>query len=468
MFYAKQEVNQMINKKLKSYSLLLSIFMSFLLSGCSDAPVESTNESRLTESSSELTAVADVSEVAEAVDVVDAANDANESEKVPINKLSDEEVKALISIDDISDITINSHDLKEISNSEYGEQFIAQDTVNVTYSAGNLTGIFPQTVSKTIEFYLNKDTSKWENLADTTTACDVDNSALPGSSWKCESIDSVSLESLFGDEIQSDETGVLYFHFLKRAGLFSFNLSNENNTSSERFFTTVGTSGKLNWIGTSGNIEKSFNITNGSITDSGEVIFEISCDSSTVPMSFGTEVVSISEHEYDEALGLEVDEDKVYMDTLPVFNVSSASIENGEWKTQTGLKDANLSPELSWDAVDGASKYAVLMIDDTTANNWFHWYALVDKTHLDEGEYTDIESGYAGPYPPDTHEYDVYVIALRDEPSNFFCKLDTPGGDIFERLNALNTATDGSTGNVLAYGLVEANYTPTEAYYRSR
>ena len=104
----------MINKKLKSYSLLLSLFMSFLLTGCSDAPVESTNESRLTESSSELTAVADVSEVAEAVDVVDAANDANESEKVPINKLSDEEAKEIISVDGISDITINSHDLKEL------------------------------------------------------------------------------------------------------------------------------------------------------------------------------------------------------------------------------------------------------------------------------------------------------------------------------------------------------------------
>ena len=348
MFYAKQEVNQMINKKLKSYSLLLSLFMSFLLTGCSDAPVESTNESRLTESSSELTAVADVSEVAEAVDVVDAANDANESEKVPINKLSDEEVKALISIDDISDITINSHDLKEISNSEYGEQFIAQDTVNVTYSAGNITGIFPQTVSKTIEFYLNKDTSKWENLADTTTACDVDNSALPGSSWKSETLGADSLNSLFGGEIPSGDTGTLYIRFLKKMGLFSFNMDNENNTSSQRFFTTVGTGGKITWVGQAGTVEKSFNVTEGSVTDSGEIILAFTVGSASMDMHFGTDVAVCPEQEYDRALGLEVDASKVYMDDLATFDVTTTAIENGQWKNEIGLKEGNISPSDLW------------------------------------------------------------------------------------------------------------------------
>ena len=382
--------------------------------------------------------------------------------------ISDEDAANLIAKDGIQNVVINSHNKENISSSEFGSKYTARDTVNVTYTAGDMTGILPQTVSKDIEFYFNSETSEWENLKDKTTACEVDNSALPGSSWKVNSADPESLITLFGDDVASDKDGELYIHFLKRVGLFSFNLSNEKNTSTERFFTTVGTNGKLNWVGSDGVVEKSFSVTNGSISDSGIMTLEISADNNIVSMNFGTDVIPVTEQEYDKAIGLEVDENKVYIESLTKFDVTTDSLKNGEWKTQIGLKEKNKSPELSWDAVDGAAKYAVLMIDDTTANNWFHWYALVDKTHLDEGEFTDSTADYAGPYPPETHQYDVYVIALADDPKDVFFKLDTPGGDIDSRLNDLNIKSDGNPGNVLAYGLIEADYTPGDDYYGTR
>ena len=430
------------------------LILGFLLTGCSGTETRSTSNPESVQAS--------VTEYAE--ESVATSSEASDYS----NGIEDENAIGQICTEGITDVVINSHNIEEVSSSEFGEKYVACDTINATYNAGDMTGILPQTVSKDYEFYFNKETSEWELLKDTTTACAVDNNALPGSSWKCNSIDTDSLKKLFGDDIQSAEDGELYFRFLKRAGLFSFNLSNEKNTSSERFFTTIETSGKLNLVSSDGVIEKSFNITSGSVTDSGIYTMDISCGSSSVSMAFGTDVVPVTEQEYDQAIGLEVDENKVYLDTLTRFDVTTTSTNDGEWKTEIGLKEKNLSPELTWEAVDGATKYAILMIDDTTANNWLHWFSIVDKTHIDEGEFNDSKTDYAGPYPPETHQYDVYVIALADDPGSIFAKLDTPGGDIHSRLNDLNTKSDGSIGNVLAYGLIEADYTPASDYYGDR
>ena len=38
------------------------------------------------------------------------------------------------------------------------------------------------------------------------------------------------------------------------------------------------------------------------------------------------------------------------MDDLATFDVTTTAIENGQWKNEIGLKEGNISPELSWDA----------------------------------------------------------------------------------------------------------------------
>ena len=441
---------------LRTYAISATMVLGLLLTGCSGTDTASSAAENVQAS---VTEESGANETSSATDV--SSSDYSDGVK-------DEDVEKLVVTDGIIDPVINSHSVEEVTASDFGEAYVAKDIVNVSYSVNDLTGLLPQTVTKDFEFYFNTDTSAWEMLQDTTTACEVNNDALPGSSWKAESMDSDSLKTLFGDEIATDDSGILYFHFLKRVGPFAFNLSNEKNTSSERFFTTVGTSGTLSWVGENGTVEKNFNIANGSVTDSGNVTMEINVDNNLVNMSFGTDVVPVTEYEYDTALGLEVDDSKVYVDTLTTFNVTTTSIADGEWKTEIGLKEKNLSPELTWDAVDGATKYAVIMIDDTTASNWLHWYTIVDSTHLDEGAFTDTSEGYAGPYPPETHEYDVYIVALAEDPGDVYFQVDATGGDISERMTSLNTKPDGTTGNVLAYGLVEYNFTPGSDYYGSR
>ena len=158
---------------------------------------------------------------------------------------------------------------------------------------------------------------------------------------------------------------------------------------------------------------------------------------------------------------VEEESHKADVDSLPKFELSTTGIEDGKWKQSTGGTLDNRSPELSWDAVDGASRYAVIMLDND-ANNWLHWYVTVDKTHLQEGEFANKKSGYYGPYPPYTHEYAVYVVALAGEPKDAYFVLDSTGKDINSKLEELDIASDGSAGNVLAYGMVSAKFTPAK------
>lgn len=292
-----------------------------------------------------------------------------------------------------------------------------------------------------------------------------DSSTLAGSSWKSTSLDNTSITALFGSDIPSDETGTVYFRFLKKIGIFVFK-DDTAGTTSEHYFETTGTKLKAVWVSDSGTTETSASVFSGSFVNDDNFCLDLETDFGKTKINFGTDVISISEQEYDENTGKEVASGKVYMDSLPVFEVTTTSIEDGEWKQSCGLKEGNLSPELTWEPVDGATKYAVLMID-TTTDNWLSWGTIVDKTHLEEGEFTD-PSVYAGPYPPGTHTYEVYVIALSADPKEGNFIIDSRGADINGRLTSLNTATDGRTGIVLAYGTISAQYTSPEMYYGYR
>ena len=380
------------------------------------------------------------------------------SEKGVVTNISDADIVNSLG----HNVSVKAHNTEELSE----DQYLMKDTVSISYKTDDLGGLLPQTVSKDLEYRLNKTTNTWEFTGEITTACNVDNTKLPGSSWKCNALSQNVLSSLFEDEIPSDDEGVLYFRFLKKMGQFAFNLSNEKNTSSERFFGTVGTGAKAVWVGSSGNTVKSITITEGSVTDDGDVFLVFTSDCGSAVINLRTDAVNIPEQEYDEATGNKVNESKVYMDSLPVFEVTTSSIENGEWRQPSGLKEGNESPELTWTPYEGATKYAVIMID-TSTTNWLSWYVVVDKTHLDEGEYRD-QSVYVGPYPAETHTYELYVVALRSDPKTSGFKIDSAGGDIQSKLDTLNTASDGSTGNVLAYGTIKAPYTSPELYYGYR
>ena len=365
--------------------------------------------------------------------------------------------------ENLGSVSGESHNTEKLKDDNYS----FSDTVTYSYEVSMIDGLLTQKVSKEITARQNKTSGEWEVSSDKLTACEVDATKLPGSSWKCGSASSKDLALLFGDKFTSGDTGALYIRFLKKMGLFSFNLTNAKNTSDERFFETVGTNVKLVFAGASGNVEGKASVIGGSVTNSGELKLDLETASGTVNLNFGADVLPIQEREYDEATGNEVAAAKVYMDTLPVFGLTTTSLKSdGEWKTECGLKEGNLSPSLKWDPVDGATKYAVVMIDITTTR-WLYWYTVVDKTDLAEGEFTD-PAVYSGPYPAGTHTYEIHVIALKSEPKADTFKVDARSGDIQSFFDYVNTASDGSVGNVLAYGTIKAPYTSPELYYGYR
>lgn len=383
-----------------------------------------------------------------------------------ITSVDDAFVMEKVKTDAVKSVVINSHNAEEISGSGYGEEYTMRDIVSITYEAGDLDGLLPQTVCKDLEFYLNSTTSSWELLSEKTTACEVDNTNLIGTSWKCDSLSAERLNQVFEGEIPDGDTGTLYIRFLKKMGGFAFNVDNGINTPDERFFVTVGTGAKIAWAGQQGVIEKSVKMTEGSVTDDGILNLVLGSGEGSVILSFGDNTVLIKDQEYDAAVGMEVDESKVYKDSLPLLEVTSDNANNGEWDVDIGLKEGNLSPELTWDEVDGAGCYAVFMIDVSTTT-WLMWYVVVDTTHFDKGRYTD-RTEYVGPYPPGAHDFIVYVVALKVEPKISSYPLDQITGDIDDKLNVLNTDTEGNTGNVLAYGYIKATYTSPELYYDYR
>ena len=383
--------------------------------------------------------------------------------QTPETGIEDNKVVEALSSSGAISVQITSHNFETITESEFGEQYSARDTVSLSYQAGDLGGVLPQSVSKNSVYYFNQETGAWELLEETTTACEVDNTIIRGSCWMSDSLDQETINKLMGEDVAS---GKLYIKILKNMGLFAFNLENGDYTSTERRFIMAGTSAKLSWVSGSGIIDKKLTITGGAVTDSGELYFDFDASGETVTICFGKEAVQIPELDYDLAMGEEIDETKVYLDSLPVIEVTSDSIVDGEWVTGIGFMEGNNSPELTWEAVDGASYYAVIMMDVST-NNWLFWYEIVAVTHLDYGAYTDAED-YVGPYPPGTHDFEVYIIALKEAPNELEYALDQSTGDISTKADFLNVSAGGNAGNVIAYGKVKAPYTSPELYYGYR
>jgi phosphatidylethanolamine-binding protein (PEBP) family uncharacterized protein len=146
---------------------------------------------------------------------------------------------------------------------------------------------------------------------------------------------------------------------------------------------------------------------------------------------------------------------------LASFEVISEDLQDGVWNqviTNT-LSGSNVSPQISWEPVEGATCYAIYMTD-TTAGNFIHWKsANVTETVLPQGWATD--SDYIGPYPPPgaTHDYDIYVVALKNPVERAKGAFKSSNPNFEGNVLALDTDVDGATGNMIAYGYLTGTYT---------
>lgn len=152
----------------------------------------------------------------------------------------------------------------------------------------------------------------------------------------------------------------------------------------------------------------------------------------------------------------ETEEEKLY-DT-EMFKISSSDLNNGVWDTVITNTDngSNVSPQLSWEPVEGAAGYVIYMID-TSAGKWMHWKSVTTETELSQGWAPKLE--YVGPYPPsDTHVYEVYVIALKQVPEIIGGAVDMKNEFFADAASALDTVS-GESGNVISYGHIKGTYT---------
>lgn len=145
---------------------------------------------------------------------------------------------------------------------------------------------------------------------------------------------------------------------------------------------------------------------------------------------------------------------------IPTFELTSESLKGGVWDTSVTntVNGSNQSPQLSWEPVADAQFYSIYMID-TTAGNWAHWISSeVTETTLPQGWAPKGE--YIGPYPPSgTHDYEIYVFALKEQPSKKVFVMLNSGSDFFKSIMALDKNSSSDSGNIISYGHIKGTYT---------
>lgn len=141
---------------------------------------------------------------------------------------------------------------------------------------------------------------------------------------------------------------------------------------------------------------------------------------------------------------------------IPEFEITSEDLlEDGSWKDVIGRDVLNVNPQLSWEAVEGAQSYVILMTD-VDAWDWVHWkQSDVMQTNVPQG-YAEAKEEYVGPYPPSgsTHNYVVYVIALKEPVERVKGSLNASNPKFTDNTLALN----GEGGNILGYGVISGTY----------
>ena len=150
-----------------------------------------------------------------------------------------------------------------------------------------------------------------------------------------------------------------------------------------------------------------------------------------------------------------------FIDDYDSFEVTSTSLNNGVWNDVISNTDkgSNKSPQLQWDAVDGAGLYVIIM-DDPDSWHFMHWKSdNVTETSLDEGWAPSSE--YVGPYPPSgaTRTYEVYVVALKAPVERVKGAFNASNSKFEENFKALDTDAEGNSGNIIAIGRLSGTFT---------
>lgn len=322
----------------------------------------------------------------------------------------------------------------------------------------NITdGMFPQVIEKNVTYVQNEKDGAWTEESSEMTKWDI----APGfdisdSVWAVTTSD-VSTLVTFLDDSYKGVSATLYIHFSPDSNDIQTTANGDSsldinlNTTGDFVFTSNGS--KFNFYDVA--------ISKACVKPDGAVTLGVDLGNG---MAGDIEVpASVKKCEWTDFLIAQSDTyiKTVPFEDLPKINVSSSTLANGIWDPKISNTEVgeNLSPELTWDAVDGATQYVVIMIDDA----WLHMDVFTTETSLAEGAVGRGTRGeqYVGPYPPKgtTHTYTVFVFALKDEMGKVPLAFDGGGNSISKIFDGLDVDVNGNSGNVLAYGRLDGNFT---------
>jgi len=192
-----------------------------------------------------------------------------------------------------------------------------------------------------------------------------------------------------------------------------------------------------------------------------EAVAETEQEEVTVEESEAVET-TVEEETTTEATEPEVLHNEIFRDSdIPTFELTSEDLHDGVWDDviSNTMEGSNVSPQLTWEAVPDAACYVIYMVD-TSAGDWLHWKKNdVTETTLTQG--WEQTSDYLGPCPPPgtTHDYEVYVIAIKEPVERAKGALKSSNPNLYANVWALDTPTEGVTGNILAYGHLVGTFT---------
>lgn len=348
-------------------------------------------------------------------------------------------------------------------SADFEEHRSEDDEIHVT------EGIIPQVIGRSVDYVRHDPEGEWEtDSIEVTSWAWEDGFILLDTAWAVQTDDACSLYSGL-DSSYSGKPATLYIHFspepfsdpsvsIVRDDDLNSHVDISMRTSCDLIFVCEDEIYFFDDVP----------VTGAQVFADGSSNMTVDIGNGEEILSAPSQVTSITTDEYLSAIPLDdrlraessTYINTLYFDDLPQIEVTSEDIHDGIWDviiTNTNYGE-NRSPELSWEEVDGASFYEVIMIDGA----WLHMDVFTESTSLAAGE---IERGsrgseYVGPYPPSgTHTYSVFVFALRDEPEHVSLRFDSGNNNINAIYSDLDTDVNGEAGNVLAYGRLYGNYT---------
>lgn len=441
----------------------LAVSIMCLLAGCEEnitnqTPGENTEITENTENSSADLSVSDNSTNTDADEAIENADTAPDFESdnsyifEDLCKVSEsydetsggapvETAVSLLRKESFERMVLLSH------NVENGDT--VKDTIEYKIIPTNVSGKGPQYINCTAVLTLEGDT--WALESNEWNEWIIKNSELTGSNWIYEDSENDELKKLFSKDISISENANFLVHFRKNLNIITVKPDNDTTV----FETEFGTSftGTLYAIGDEKTESVDFNCYKGNTNPDGIISFELENENGSAIFAPGIDNKFISNGLYKEMTSDDKESEAYTPEICDTFEIKSESIVYGEWKKEIGNKNGNISPDLSWEKIDSASAYAVLMIDLDENYYHLHGYALTDANHLKPGDFAD--ENYVGPYPSSPHNYCIYVYALKEKPENVNLLVDKQNCDFESLFDLLNK---DNPGNVISYGSITASY----------